>query len=100
MEIYHGSPVVVDKPELSKGKLANDYGQGFYCTENIEMARECACRGKEPPAFANVYELKLEGLNVLELRNSVSPASEIFANDIVRMGLRQGDDRIREILST
>lgn len=230
MEIYHGSPVVVDKPELSKGKLANDYGQGFYCTENIEMAREWACRGNEPPAFANVYELKLEGLNVLDLskspytvlnwiavllanrtfelelevaervrayfienfmppvadadvvigyraddsyfsyaetfvnnglsvsrlnealrlgklgiqialksadaftklrfvradevawdeyhgryvgrdaaarrewrdqlRNSVSPASEIFANDIVRMGLRQGDDRIREILST
>ena len=67
MEIYHGSPVVVEKPELTKGKLSNDYGQGFYCTENIEMAKEWACKGKEPPAFAYVYELDLDGLKILNL---------------------------------
>ena len=31
------------------------------------MAREWACKGKEPPAFANVYELNLQGLKVLDL---------------------------------
>ena len=67
MLVYHGSAVVIEKPELSKGKLSNDYGRGFYCTEDMEMAREWACKGKEPPAFANVYELDLEGLKVLDL---------------------------------
>ena len=67
MKIYHGSSVEVPKPLLSKGKPNNDYGRGFYCTEDIEMAREWACKGKEPPGFTNAYELSTEGLNILNL---------------------------------
>lgn len=67
MKLYHGSPLVVENPELSKGKPNNDYGRGFYCTESVEMAREWACKGKVPPAFVNAYELDLEGLTVLDL---------------------------------
>ena len=67
MKIYHGSAVEVPKPLLCKGKPNNDYGRGFYCTEDIEMAREWACKGKEPPGFANAYDLSLEGLSVLDL---------------------------------
>lgn len=41
MQIYHGSSVIVEKPELSKGKLSNDYGRGFYCTkQGDERIRE------------------------------------------------------------
>ena len=67
MKIYHGSSIEVPKPLLSKGKLNNDYGRGFYCTEDIEMAREWACKGNAPPAFANSYELSTEGLHILDL---------------------------------
>lgn len=67
MRLYHGSPTVIRKPELNKGKLNNDYGQGFYCTESPEMAKEWACKGKEPPAFANIYELDITDLAVLDL---------------------------------
>ena len=67
MILHHGSPFIIEKPELSKGKVSNDYGQGFYCTENIEMAREWACKGKEPPAFVNIYEVDLSRLKVLNL---------------------------------
>lgn len=31
--LYHDSPEIIEKPEPEKGKLYNDYGQGFYCTE-------------------------------------------------------------------
>ena len=65
--IYHGSSMEIPKPLLSKGKENNDYGRGFYCTEDMEMAREWACRGKAPPGFMNVYELEMEGLAVLDL---------------------------------
>lgn len=67
MRLYHGSPMVIRKPELNKGRLNNDYGQGFYCTENTEMSKEWACKGKEPPAFSNAYELDLTDLTVLDL---------------------------------
>ncbi len=67
MKLYHGSPVEVPKPSLSKGKANNDYGRGFYCTEDAEMAREWACKGPGPAAFANAYELRTAGLSVLDL---------------------------------
>ena len=41
--LYHGSKEKIEKPLLGKGKVYNDYGQGFYCTEHIELAREWSC---------------------------------------------------------
>ena len=35
MLLYHGSDHVIEKPEFGAGKKHNDYGKGFYCTENI-----------------------------------------------------------------
>ena len=67
MKIYHGSPMEIPKPLLSKGKPNNDYGRGFYCTEDIEMAREWACKGKDPPGFANAYDLFIDELSILNL---------------------------------
>ena len=43
MTIYHGSTEIVNSPLYGKGKVYNDYGQGFYCTEEIELAKEWAC---------------------------------------------------------
>ncbi|MBQ0007004.1 MAG: DUF3990 domain-containing protein, partial [Alistipes sp.] len=38
MDIYHGSPLIIEVPEFGKGNPMNDYGLGFYCTEDIELA--------------------------------------------------------------
>lgn len=38
--LYHGSENLIEKPQFGKGSLHNDYGRGFYCTENIELAKE------------------------------------------------------------
>ena len=70
MKIYHGSSSEIRRPELALGKPHNDYGRGFYCTEDIEMAREWACKGLEPPGFANAYEFDIGGLAVLDLTSS------------------------------
>ncbi len=64
--LFHGSPCVVEKPELAKGKLYNDYGQGFYCTESLELAKEWACSGSDD-GFANKYSLNTDGLSILSL---------------------------------
>lgn len=67
MKLYHGSQYIIKKPELLKGKANNDYGRGFYCTEDVEMAREWAAKGKEPSAYVNEYDFDVQGLKILDL---------------------------------
>lgn len=66
MIIYHGSPQITKHPELVKGKPYNDYGQGFYCTESLDLAKEWACPTQKD-GFANKYILNAEGLDLLNL---------------------------------
>ena len=64
--LYHGYKEIIEKPTLRGGKESNDYGYGFYCTENIELANEWACPDNND-GYANKYELDMTGLNVLDL---------------------------------
>lgn len=68
MIIYHGSKVIVEKPLFGYGKTTNDYGQGFYCTEDVELAREWACM-EEKGGFVSTYSLNTDGLKVLKLND-------------------------------
>lgn len=68
MTLYHGSENIIEAPEFGKGARNNDYGKGFYCTENIELAREWAC-AKNKSGYVNVYEFDLTGLKVLNLND-------------------------------
>lgn len=67
--LYHGSENIIEKPEFGKGARNNDYGKGFYCTENIELAKEWAC-AKQNNGYANIYEFDMAGLEVLNLNSS------------------------------
>ena len=68
MIIYHGSKDIIEKPEFGKGNKKNDYGLGFYCTENVELAKEWACSNNETNGYANQYEIYLSAYKVLDLR--------------------------------
>lgn len=70
MIVYHGSKDIIEKPEFGKGNVRNDYGLGFYCTENIELAKEWACSNNETNGYANKYELDLNEYSVLDLRKN------------------------------
>ena len=69
MIIYHGSKDIIEKPEYGKGNRKNDYGLGFYCTENVELAKEWACSNNETNGYANQYEINLSDYKVLDLRD-------------------------------
>lgn len=64
--IYHGSQQIVEIPEFGVGKNYNDYGQGFYCTESIELAKEWACPVKND-GYSNKYIMHFDGMNVMHL---------------------------------
>ena len=66
MKLYHGSENIIEKPVYGKGARYNDYGKGFYCTENIELAKEWACPVKND-GYSNKYILHIDGLNLMHL---------------------------------
>lgn len=69
MKIYHGSTKIIDKPMYGLGYSKNDYGKGFYCTEEIELAKEWAVKS-DSDGYANEYDFNIDKLNVLYLNNS------------------------------
>ena len=66
MLLYHGSPAIIEQPVFGAGKAYNDYGRGFYCTENAELAKEWAC-SEGTDGYVNQYELDTSGLEILNL---------------------------------
>ena len=56
MLLYHGSDHIIEKPEFGAGKKHNDYGRGFYCTQNIELAKEWAV-SEDADGYVNKYSI-------------------------------------------
>lgn len=59
--------MIIEHPDLGKGKEHNDYGRGFYCTESLEMAKEWACAMPGQDGYANCYKLDNTDMKVLNL---------------------------------
>ncbi|MCQ2078558.1 MAG: DUF3990 domain-containing protein [archaeon] len=66
LRLFHGSPMVVETPELSKGNPHSDFGQGFYCTESRELALEWAV-DIDRDGYSNEYLLDTSGFKILDL---------------------------------
>ena len=67
--IYHGSDHIIEQPKFGYGKSYNDYGIGFYCTENPDMAKEWGV-GIDHNGYANQYQINCDGLSILDLHTS------------------------------
>jgi len=67
--IYHGSEKIVEQPTFGMGRKNNDFGLGFYCTTNMELAKEWAVSSLRSGLY-NQYSLDTEYLNILNLNSS------------------------------
>ena len=69
MILYHGTPDKIVVPKYGKGEEKHDYGQGFYLTESIDLAKEWAvCRPNEAIGYVHQYELDTDGLQILDFQ--------------------------------
>ena len=75
-KIYHGSVKMIEKPRCGAGRRDNDYGFGFYCTEDIELAKEWAA-SDERGGFVNCYEVNEEGMRFLDLQQSPEKNTDV-----------------------
>ncbi len=69
--VYHGSKNIIEKPVFGFGKKYNDYGLGFYCTFELDLAKEWAV-DITSGGYANEYEIEIENLKILNL-NEYTP---------------------------
>lgn len=69
IKIYHGSEKNIIKPIFGEGKKNNDFGLGFYCTKDINLAKEWAVSSLKD-GFVNKYILNIEYLKILNLNSS------------------------------
>ena len=64
MLLYHGSNVIVEKPNLSLSRKSLDFGLGFYTTVNkeqaIAFARKIAVRKGQNCRFVSIYDFNIE----------------------------------------
>lgn len=77
MKIYHGSNVVVDKPQIIKSNRALDFGTAFYTTSDYEQAYKWAKlttnRRKSGVAIISEFEFnenEISTLFVLRFENA------------------------------
>lgn len=74
VKIYHGSDVVVEKPEVMQSNRLLDFGIGFYTTSNKEQAgrwaEKVSLRNDTSKKRLSVYNLDIEKakdkLNIIE----------------------------------
>ncbi|MCR4898835.1 MAG: DUF3990 domain-containing protein [Acholeplasmatales bacterium] len=95
IRVYHGSENIINNPEYGKGKPYNDYGLGFYMTEDIELAKEWAVDINHD-GYANEYELDLSNLKILNISKEGNVLNWIalllknrtfnIRNDIAKLG--------------
>lgn len=89
IELYHGSTEIIRKPTFGMGRVHNDYGRGFYCTESKDLANEWACSSIND-GICNHYQLEDKHLKILNLNTeeysilnwmAILVANRIFRTD-------------------
>lgn len=64
--VYHGSPEKTSDPRFGFDNRYNDFGAGFYCTADPELAEEWAVR-RDRDGRTNAYRIDESRLEVLDL---------------------------------
>ena len=66
MKLYYGSKTLLQQPVYGEGNTTNDYGLGFYLTNDQNLADLWACQYPEG-GFTITYSIDIRNLNILQL---------------------------------
>ena len=68
--LFHGTSEKIVVPTYGRGEKKHDYGQGFYLTESIDLAKEWAvCRPNEENGWVHKYQLDIAELKILDFQD-------------------------------
>ncbi len=71
MKLYHGSNLIVEKPEIIQGNRTLDFGNGFYATSSFPQAKRWSevvvKRRRQGAAVVSVYQFDKKALSELQV---------------------------------
>ena len=68
--LFHGTSEKIVVPTYGRGEKKHDYGQGFYLTESIDLAKEwTVCRPNEENGWVHKYQLDIAELKILDFQD-------------------------------
>ena len=80
MRVFHAGYDQIRDPDIRRGRVNADFGQGFYTTDNEEFARRWVREKPGAAVFVNIYELDLEGLKVKSFERDGEWFRYVFSN--------------------
>ena len=92
--VFHGTLNPNLKPVYGGGLDYHDYGNGLYCTEDLEAAKEWACQHDGvSTAYVYAFDLNMEGLSPLLDLSKLQPVYWLSALAQYRYGRKESNAR-------
>lgn len=80
MRVYHAGYDEIRDPDIRRGRVNADFGQGFYTTDNVEFARRWVMEKQGATVFVNIYELDETVLKVKRFERDNEWFKYVFSN--------------------
>ena len=65
IKVFHAGYVEIPVPDIKRGRINADFGQGFYLSDNYDFASLWVRERNRTDIIVNSYELDESGLNIL-----------------------------------
>jgi hypothetical protein len=80
MKVYHAGYVEIQVPDIHRGRINADFGQGFYVSDNYEFVGRWVREKKGADIIINSYELDETGLAVKSFERDRDWFRYVFSN--------------------
>ena len=80
MLLYHTGFDEIPVPDLRRGRINADFGQGFYLSDDPAFAERWATEKKDAQTFVNRYELHTDDLQIKRFERDEDWFHYIFSN--------------------
>ena len=80
MLLYHTGFDEIPVPDLRRGRINADFGQGFYLSDNYDFASLWVREKNRADIIVNSYELDESGLNILRFDRDEKWFRYVFSN--------------------
>lgn len=80
IKVFHAGYVEIPVPDIKRGRVNADFGQGFYLSDNHDFASLWVRERNGSDILVNSYELDESGLNILRFDRDEKWFRYVFSN--------------------
>ena len=81
MKLFHAGYEEITVPDIHRGRVNADFGQGFYLSDNHEFVSRWVREKSDSVIYINSYELDDSGLKVKSFEETASGSDMSFPTE-------------------